>query len=435
MTMTAAQEKRCSQVLGLPGIVVRRLFEGGGKRPTVPALGWVPVRHLFIDPAYQRPLTPAGIRRVQRIAASWDWRKYQPITITGRDPIKARLAVIDGQHRFEAAKLAKIERLPFYGISPAGAAAEAESFVALNRERTAVSSGDIFRADLAAGREEATTIWRACKAAGITISLATQGHLPPRTVGAVGMLRRILRTAGEAVLTRTLRVMAEANPDALDAFQQHLLRGVADAVAMAGSKVTDEAWVAGLRSADSVSLRALMQLKAKEWAIRQPDAMARLILERCGLESHKRAARASSAEPAPPRQPTGSASRRSAPSKPAAKKTPGVARLSTTGAPSAIDAIRRRDDRRAADQALIDAAVAAGQVRRMPTAAVAPTEGARISKGDRQKLRAYREQQLAAHDESWRGQSAAAKPMGGIRNPEHRAKVVVAATMRKGKQP
>lgn len=382
--LSAAQVKFCCSRLGLPAGDVRRLFEAVGNPAALPVQGWVPISQLFVDPSYQRDLTIKGQRRIERIAAAWDWRKYQPITITGRDAGKARCAVIDGQHRWEAAKLAKHAKLPFYGIAPGDLRVEAQAFVALNNERTAVSSGGIFRADVAAGQAEAVTIARVCQAEGIHISLATQGHLPARTVGAVNMLRRILRTYDEAVLARALRVIALARPDELDAFQQHVLRGVADVVAMAGT-LTDQQLVAGLRKADGVQLRAEMTLKAKAQEIPQPQAMAQILLELSGAPNARDNGRA--ADPVAARTKSGQTTR-----KPVVdNKTPGVRRLISSGGPSATDQVRRREARQAEDQRLIDAAVRAGRVTRCPTAAVAAAEGAIITEKDRKQLRAYRQ--------------------------------------------
>ncbi|WP_119304983.1 DUF6551 family protein [Dongia deserti] len=417
--LTASQVRFCCNRLGLPAADIRRLFEAvendvgrGGKDQlgVPPVQGWVPTSLLFVDPTYQRPITREGWKRIRKIAAEWDWRKYQPVTITGREPGKARLAVIDGQHRWEAAKIREIPRLPFYGISPGDVGLEANAFVTLNRDRVAVSNVNIFWAELAAHAPEAVTIKRICDQAGVAISPVAIGRLPARTVSAVTVLRQILRQSGEDVLARTLHALAEAKPTEADTFGSWALRGVAELVATHGKTIKHDDLVRTLQRIDSTRLVAEMTIAARDWELTRPAAMARLLRDLYERTSSV-ALPAPAAEKAFHRKQAGGEPRAKVGSTPTKSvvhhRTPGVRRLDSSGGPSAAELQRQREQQRAAEQRMIDDAVKAGRVTRCPTAAVAPTEGAAIGATDQRKLRTYRKQREAAIGiEGWRGPKA-----------------------------
>lgn len=106
---------------------------------------FVPVSKVKVEPSYQRNLNR---NRVEKIAASWDDEKAGALILAA---VNGSFNVIDGQHRLEAAKLAKITDLPaviFYGSDTKR---QAGVFVGVNKDRNALSSGQLFRANLVAG--------------------------------------------------------------------------------------------------------------------------------------------------------------------------------------------------------------------------------------------------------------------------------------------
>jgi hypothetical protein len=101
---------------------------------------------------------PASQRLIQAIAAKWDWRLCTPLLVASRD---GGLYIIDGQHRWEAAKLrGDIPFLPCAVGNYTGSAEEAALFVAANRHRVRVNPLDMWRAAIAAGDEATVTIER-----------------------------------------------------------------------------------------------------------------------------------------------------------------------------------------------------------------------------------------------------------------------------------
>lgn len=110
-----------------------------------PVLDWIDVSLIDIDPAYQRGLDEA---RVQRILDWFTWDAFGAIVIAPAD--EGRYHCTDGQHRLAAARLhPAVSVVPAIIISAQGTQAEAENFIAINRERKNISALDRYWAELA----------------------------------------------------------------------------------------------------------------------------------------------------------------------------------------------------------------------------------------------------------------------------------------------
>jgi hypothetical protein len=134
--------------------VTFRAIDIGGFTPATlrdqvaPTLVWAPLAEMVIDARYQRALTPAGRRAIQRIADTWDWAKFQPVLVAATPD--GLLAVVDGQHRVHAACVAGLAALPAM-VVPMTPAQQAAAFVSVNTERIRLSGTDVFKARLAGG--------------------------------------------------------------------------------------------------------------------------------------------------------------------------------------------------------------------------------------------------------------------------------------------
>jgi len=183
-----------------------------------PTLLWVPVADLVIDERYQRALTAPGRRMIQRIADGWDWRLYQPILIASTGD--GRHAVVDGQHRAHAAKLAGLDALPAM-VVPMTPVEQARAFVGVNRDRIKLHASAVFRAQLAAGEPVAVEADRLVTQAGCRLMTFMRSSAT-RKVGEIYTHRLILgmveRGEGAAVVAG-LRAMrdSEAGQVAQDA--------------------------------------------------------------------------------------------------------------------------------------------------------------------------------------------------------------------------
>ncbi len=166
-----------------------------------PSLAWVSLAELIIDDRYQRSLTTAGRRHIQRIADGWDWKKYQPILVA--PTADGRLAVVDGQHRAHAAAVVGLEKIPAMTVAMTPQE-QAEGFAAVNRDRIRLDAPSIYRAELAAQADWAMRAFAAVDAAGCTLLTYNPSSLTrkPGQVTAHGLIRKMVE-AGEDIAVTT----------------------------------------------------------------------------------------------------------------------------------------------------------------------------------------------------------------------------------------
>lgn len=147
---------------------------------------------LYVDESYQRNLSEKSINLIRRIVAEWSWRAFKPPICVRVDGL---LHVIDGQHTaIAAATHPSISAIPVMVVPPGDRADRAVAFVRHNRDRIAVSPGQMHFALVAAGDETALTLQQICERAGARILK----HPPPYArfkvgdVMCIGSLRTIL---------------------------------------------------------------------------------------------------------------------------------------------------------------------------------------------------------------------------------------------------
>jgi hypothetical protein len=194
---------------------LERIDLTGFKRATLadqpqPMLIFVRIDQLVIDRRYQRGLTGKGRSAIQRIANSWDWRKFQPILVAPAEG--GKFAVVDGQHRAHAAALVGLEELPAMTVAMTPAE-QAAGFAAINRDRVSVSVQQVYRAELAAGAEWAIAARDAVEAGGchLATSNPTATSKAPGTVYAVGLIRRMVGNGEAAAITAGLRAVRDSD--------------------------------------------------------------------------------------------------------------------------------------------------------------------------------------------------------------------------------
>lgn len=175
-----------------------------------PAVQFIGVERLAIDRSYQRGThSETSQRLIATIAAKWDWRLCTPLLVASRD---GGLYIIDGQHRWEAAKLrGDIQYMPCAVGAYTGSAEEAALFVAANRHRVRVNPMDMWRAAIAAGDDATVTIERLVAAAGLSIARTPQqAQLQPGELLCTGSLYSALRIHGAEKLEAALSAMGKA---------------------------------------------------------------------------------------------------------------------------------------------------------------------------------------------------------------------------------
>lgn len=186
-----------------------RVFEPIKGNP--PSIEWVSVGALQIDESYQRSIeTPQSQKLIVEIATNWDWRLCPPLTVSKRSD--DTLYIIDGQHRWAAAKMrADIPHLPAMISRFETSIAEAKFFVAVNTARRQPSALDRFHAQCVAGDEESLAIRSIVEEIGLRVGRSNH-KIHDREVCCVAIMRRLYRQYGAVLLQAALVDMAEAWP-------------------------------------------------------------------------------------------------------------------------------------------------------------------------------------------------------------------------------
>jgi hypothetical protein len=133
---------------------------------------FIGVERLLIDRSYQRGTQSKNSQRL--IGDRREMGLAAVHSAAGRER-DGGLYIIDGQHRWEAAKLrGDIQFMPCAVGNYTGSAEEAALFVAANRHRVRVNPMDMWRAAVAAGDEATVTLDRLVTAAGLSIARTPQ---------------------------------------------------------------------------------------------------------------------------------------------------------------------------------------------------------------------------------------------------------------------
>ncbi|OOK65270.1 hypothetical protein BZL29_7711 [Mycobacterium kansasii] len=181
----------------------------------------VRVDELFVDESYQRAV---DLGRARKLAAGWDRRLAGVIEISDRGPDRSpRYAVIDGQHRWEAARLrdpqASMVARVHEGLT---VAEEARLFDRLNRERRRPSTWDHWQARKASGDPEVLAIER------IVTGVELQIHHAPKAgnVRCTATLEKLFALGGAELIRDTLELIFQVWDLRMDAYDAPIVHGI-----------------------------------------------------------------------------------------------------------------------------------------------------------------------------------------------------------------
>lgn len=190
-----------------------------GARPRVV---WLDLGLLDVDRTYQREVGEGGQAHIKRIVRGFNWNCYQPIIVTESED--GRYAVIDGQHRLEAAKKHPlIDSLPCYIIDAPDLAMQAKVFVEVNTSRRSLTSSQKYFASLAGGEASAVALSEICKDAGVTILRSPQGSTPPMSILGPLVAQRLVARFGATAVRTAIRLLAETHRETRGAFRSSTL--------------------------------------------------------------------------------------------------------------------------------------------------------------------------------------------------------------------
>ncbi len=239
-----------------------------------PELAWVDVALIDVDNNYQRPLKPA---LVEKILQKFTWSKFGAIVLSRKDG--GRFTVVEGQHRLRVAIAhPDVDQVPAAIVSHDDTKSEAESFLAINRDRMAVTSIEQYWAGLTAGDDTAIAVSRVLQSAGCDV-VPESGHYRPNLTNAVTAVSRCLRNYGSAATRRALLVVRAAWPDDAKALRGSLITALARIIRANDKVVIDADLASAIRRESFVKLAAHAEAFRKISGGSADTALAKAIVE------------------------------------------------------------------------------------------------------------------------------------------------------------
>ncbi len=176
----------------------------------IPVLKMIPIERLVVDGRYQREAA-RNKSMILKIVREFRWSKFQPITVAA---VGDYFAIIDGQHRAIAAgSHPSIASVPCWIVPQQDVPEQARTFVDINKNRTAITSVQIYYAGLAANNPDALRIRDVCSEAGVSVArYSNEVRLKNDQTMAVNSIDRLLRKAGDRVVIEGIRIIREAYP-------------------------------------------------------------------------------------------------------------------------------------------------------------------------------------------------------------------------------
>lgn len=209
MSEAMSESLRPIEALALDGVVPGEIV---GKTPFVRMLA---PTALFVDPAYQRDLTPKSLALIGKLVAGWRWSRFKP-PIVVEDA--GRWHVIDGQHTaIAAASHPAISEIPVFVVEAASLQARAGDFLGHNRDRLAMTGvalhraavAALHRAAVAAGEARALTLQRVIDAAGLALTDQIKSAYGAGETRAVARLYALLDERGDAEFAAVCDCLAD----------------------------------------------------------------------------------------------------------------------------------------------------------------------------------------------------------------------------------
>jgi hypothetical protein len=178
----------------------------------------VPVARM-VHPSYARNLIGS---RIKKLVADWDYDACDVLVLSLRED--GSYAIIDGCHRHRSAELLHITDLPARVFIDLTVDREAQLFVKLNRDRSAPTPMDVFRARLVALEDIALDLRAVVQVTGFDI--ATE-HRGPRYIEAVSALESVYDMVGPRGVDAVLTILRDAwGMERQRTTHGHILRGL-----------------------------------------------------------------------------------------------------------------------------------------------------------------------------------------------------------------
>lgn len=188
-----------------------------------PRLDHIGLDLIDVDQGYQRPLKR---KRVAQILREFEWTKFGALNLV--DQGNGRFTVYDGQHRLEAAKQhPKVSRIPAVIVTIAQSYKEAEAFLGVNVNRSAISTVEKYWAGIEAGDDAMMRVCAVLDEAGCeVVPPGTKSGAPNRTSSVSGV-ERAIKYFGEKAVTEACRTLVAAWPKDSGALNGTIIQALA----------------------------------------------------------------------------------------------------------------------------------------------------------------------------------------------------------------
>lgn len=241
------------------------------ERATSGQAEWLPVGLLHIGEGnpYQRIIRP---HKVDRIARSYDPDLVGVIEVTKRTD--GEYWVRDGHHRVAALRaLDRTDDLVLcHVLVHTTMAGEARTARLMNKERTAWSAYDEFRAGMVEGESTMVAVKSLMDELGIKVQ--SGGSQPDEENGGILMaigtaVKQYQRPGGPELLARTLTVLRDAWPNEPNRFRQTMVRGLASFLAHHDEYVEEDRLIhtLGRTSPDQLIDEARQLKRSYKWSV------------------------------------------------------------------------------------------------------------------------------------------------------------------------
>lgn len=164
----------------------------------------IAVVELFVDHGYQRDL---DLPRTRRLAETWDRRLVGVLEVSDRGPDHSpRYAVVDGQHRYEAAKLRDSAAVLVANVhSGLTTRDESRLFYEIDATRTRLSGWDRWNARRGAGDPLVLAVESIVEDAGLQVDPAPRNG----NIRCVAACEKIVKLGGEKLLRESIDLIRE----------------------------------------------------------------------------------------------------------------------------------------------------------------------------------------------------------------------------------
>jgi hypothetical protein len=181
----------------------------------------ISVDELNISDAYQRTIVESTVRKITK---NLDPDAFGSLTVGQRTD--GSYWVVDGMQRLTAARKLGITMLPCDVFESDGQEHEARVFRLKNKERTNVSAGSLFLAQLTEGDPQTRDIASVVQEVGLKIRLREDGGAGWPYIKAVKALEHCYQRVGRDGLKKALELLIEIWPGESGAVQGDMIQGM-----------------------------------------------------------------------------------------------------------------------------------------------------------------------------------------------------------------